>query len=496
MIMQSLAGRALLCLLAGSIFTLGLAPFDLKLLSLVSMALFTLALTDQSWRPSLMLGWCFGLGFFGAGVSWVYVSINVYGHAPLVLALTLTTLFCAGLALLFALQAAVFALLRPAQLGLRIILFACLWVAFEWLRTWLLTGFPWLFAGYVALDTVMAGWAPVIGVLGVSWLVAVTASAVAEIVIDRRASRGITLASWIVSIAGAGYLLSSVQWTEPTGKARKVAIYQPNIALEDTWDRDNAPILLNDFLEHANAYSPSSDLVVWPEGALPFYFDQAPGYMSELRRIASSNEGTIVTGMPTRIGNRRFNSIVAVGQSSQAYNKQKLVPFGEFVPLEESLRGVIDFFDLPMSNFSKGDASQLPLSSSMGSLAPFICYEIVYPDFVAKGSRSSNLLITISNDAWFGSSHGPHQHFQMARYRALELQKPLIRGANNGITAIINEQGGIVAKLPQFERATLEDEVTPREGLTPFARLGSAPILMISLIFPLFIGIKARRQQG
>jgi apolipoprotein N-acyltransferase len=132
----------------------------------------------------------------------------------------------------------------------------------------------------------------------------------------------------------------------------------------------------------------------------------------------------------------------------------------------------------------------------MGSLAPFICYEIVYPDFVAKGSRSSNLLITISNDAWFGSSHGPHQHFQMARYRALELQKPLVRGANNGITAIIDEQGGIVGKLPQFERATLEDQVTPRRGLTPFARFGSAPILLISLIFPLFIGTKARRQQG
>ena len=496
MIMQSLAGRALLCLLAGSIFTLGLAPFDLKPLSLVSMALFALALSGLSWRPSLLLGWLYGLGFFGAGVSWVYVSINVYGHASLALALMLTTLFCAGLALLFAIQAALFSLLRPAQIGLRIVLFACVWVAFEWLRTWLLTGFPWLFAGYAALDTAVAGWAPVVGVLGVSWLIAVTAAGVAEIVIDRVMSHGIKLALWIVSIAGAGYFLGSVQWTQPTGDARRVAIYQPNIALQDTWDRNNAPVLLNDFSDHAKAYAPSSDLVVWPEGALPFYFDQAPGYMSELRRIASYNEGTIVTGMPTRTGSRRFNSIVSVGQSSQTYNKQKLVPFGEFVPLEDSLRGVIDFFDLPMSNFSKGDASQLPLSSSMGSLAPFICYEIVYPDFVAKGSRSSNLLITISNDAWFGSSHGPHQHFQMARYRALELQKELIRGANNGITAIIDERGGIVSKLPQFERATLEDQVTPREGLTPFARFGSAPILLISLIFPLFIGIKARRQQG
>jgi apolipoprotein N-acyltransferase len=369
-------------------------------------------------------------------------------------------------------------------------------VAFEWLRTWLLTGFPWLFAGYTALDTVVAGWAPVIGVLGVSLLIAVTAAGVAELVIDRSVSRGMLLTTWIVLLASTGYLLGLAEWTEPAGEERTVAIYQPNIALEDTWDRNNAPILLGDFLAHAKAHAPSSNLVVWPEGALPFYFDQAPGYMAELRRIGQESDSTIVTGMPTRTGERRFNSIVSVGQSSQTYNKQKLVPFGEFVPLEDSLRGAIDFFNLPMSNFSKGEAGQLPLSSTIGSLAPFICYEIVYPDFVAKGSRSSNLLVTISNDAWFGSSHGPYQHFQMARYRALELQKQLIRGANNGITAIIDERGGIVGELPQFERATLEGQVTPREGLTPFARFGSTPILLLSLIFPLFIGIKAKRQRG
>ena len=182
-----------------------------------------------------------------------------------------------------------------------------------------------------------------IGVLGVSWLLAVTASGVAEIAIDRRASHGIALASWVASIAGSGYLLSSVRWAEPTGEARKVAIYQPNIALEDTWDRNNAPILLNDFLEHAKAYAPSSDLVVWPEGALPFTSIRLPVIHVRTATHCGSNEGTIVTGMPTRSGSRRFNSIVSVGQSSQTYNKQKLVPFGEFVPLEESLRGASTF---------------------------------------------------------------------------------------------------------------------------------------------------------
>ena len=377
------AGRALLCLLAGSIFTLGLAPRSEAPVPRRHGPL-ALALTGQSWRPSLLLGWCFGLGFFGAGVSWVYVSINVYGHA---------TRFSAHVNDLI-LRRTGASIRHPSSCP------RCLdplnsryASSYSLASGWLSNGFE---LGCLQLPLAIrricsagyrSGW---MGTSRCAWgvLAIRSASGVAEIMVDRRASGGITLASWIMLIAGAGYLLSSVHWTEPTGEARKVAIYQPNIALEDTWDRNNAPILLNDFWSMLRLMRPR--LISWFGQRRPaFYFDQAPGYMSELRRIASNNEGTIVTGMPTRAGNRRFNSIVSVGQSSQTYNKQKLVPFGEFVPLEESLRGVIDFFDLPMSNFSKGDASQLPLSSNLGSLAPFICYEIVYPDFVAKGSHSS-----------------------------------------------------------------------------------------------------------
>jgi apolipoprotein N-acyltransferase len=238
-----------------------------------------------------------------------------------------------------------------------------------------------------------------------------------------------------------------------------------------------------------------ADLVVWPEGALPFYFDQAPGYITQLRELATDNGATIITGMPTRAAGQRFNSIVAIGDDLETYNKQKLVPFGEFVPWESQLRGLISFFDMPMSNFSVGDSRHQRLNTFVGPLAPFICYEIVYPDFVARGSKESNILITISNDAWFGTSHGPHQHFQMARYRALELQKPLVRGANNGITALVDFNGDVAAQLPQFERDTLRAQVQPRTGLTPYAQLGNWPALLISLLFLAFVIIKAQRHR-
>ena len=238
---------------------------------------------------------------------------------------------------------------------------------------------------------------------------------------------------------------------------------------------------------------------------MPFYLDQAPNYIARLNQLGEINDASIVLGVATREGSQRFNSIVTLGNAADEYRKQKLVPFGEFVPLESQLRGLINFFDLPMSNFSRGSKDQGSLMTGIGELAPFICYEVVYPDFVAKRSRTSQILVTISNDAWFGTSHGPNQHFQMVRFRSLELQKPTIRGANNGITAVVLPSGEVDKALPQFEKGNLILSVEPHEGLTPFARWGSGPVILLSLLLLLpsitsaaasvarKIGIKAQR---
>ena len=487
--------RALLCLVAGLAFTLGLSPFDLKLASIASVGCLFLAIQGQGWRQGALLGWIYGVGFFGAGVSWVYVSIHIYGQAPVGLAAALTAIFCGGLALLTGIQSALFCAVQPRDALSRIALFTALWVVFEWVRTWFLTGFPWLFIGYAAIDTPIEGWAPVLGVLGVSLILVSTACTAAEVLNVKTRRSAAYLGLWLLVIMSSGFLMKTVEWTQKVGAENSVAIYQPNIAIEENWDRRNAQRFLSDFYDHAVTHAAVADLVVWPEGALPFYFDQAPGYITQLRELATENGATIITGMPTRAAGQRFNSIVAVGEDLETYNKQKLVPFGEFVPWESQLRGLISFFDMPMSNFSVGDSRHQPLTTVAGPLAPFICYEIVYPDFVAEGSKDSNILITISNDAWFGTSHGPHQHFQMARYRALELQKPLVRGANNGITALVDFNGDVAAQLPQFERDTLRAQVQPRSGLTPYAQHGNGPVLLISLLFLAFVIIKAQRHR-
>ena len=193
-------------------------------------------------------------------------------------------------------------------------------------------------------------------------------------------------------------------------------------------------------------------------------------------------DSTLVTGIPTRDATGRYNSIIALGAGSGTYHKQKLVPFGEYVPFERWLRGVIDFFDLPMSQFIAGPEIQSPLVAGDLAIAPFICYEIVYPDFVQRHAANADVLITISNDTWFGRSIGPWQHFQMARFRAAELGRDLIRGTNDGISALITADGAISVTASQFSESVITGSIQPRSGHTPFGTTGSLPVWVFALI--------------
>ena len=421
--------------------------------------------------------------FFGAGVSWVYVSIHVYGNTPVWLAISLTTLFCGGLALLFATQAGLFARLASKHTAWKIAQFASLWVLFEWVRSWLLTGFPWAYAGYGALDSPFAGWIPIVGVYGCSWLLVLLGCLWVEALHQPR-----ILSRWAIAAAGTGLVTTSgvlwegITWTTAQGEALTVAVVQPNVPLEEKWDPRQRPRILAEFSELTTGLHQTYDLVVWPESALPGYRDRLRAVIDPLDQQAEITGSTLITGIPTRDSTGRYNSIIALGAGSGTYHKQKLVPFGEYVPLERWLRGLIAFFDLPMSQFSAGPANQRPLMAGDVSIAPFICYEVVYPDFVQRYGSTAALLVTISNDTWFGKSVGPWQHFQMARYRAVELERDLIRGTNDGVSALISAEGLITSSAEQFREAVITGNVQPRTGQTPFALTGSLPVWVFSLI--------------
>lgn len=467
----------LLALIAGLIYPLAFDPVGWWPLVLISPALGWWTLHDITNREALLRGWLYGAGLFGLGVSWVHVSIHVYGATPLWLAVPMTAVFAAGLALYFA---ALFGLTR--RLGGGALVFAGAWVLLDWVRGWLLTGFPWLYPGYALVDTPLAGLAPLGGIWLLSLAAVVTGLAVAVLIKDHRRSWMLLVPAALAWIGGA--LLEPGQWVEPAGEARPVALVQGNIPQDRKWQetqRDTTRRIYRDLSQNL----PEGALVIWPESAITEFYQDARPFLEQVSETQKANGGGLITGVPWRRHSGTewlfHNSITVVAGGAGTYHKQRLVPFGEYVPLDSVLRGLMPFFNLPMSSFTPGAADQDNLQALGRELSPFICYEILYPALVAERSRGSDALLTISNDAWFGTSAGPHQHFQMARLRSLETGRWLLRGTNNGITAVVGPDGKTRARAPQFERTVLVSEFRPMEGTTPFMRFGGTPWLLLAL---------------
>ncbi|MFV1874120.1 MAG: apolipoprotein N-acyltransferase [Oleiphilus sp.] len=503
-------------LASGALQTLSLAPFGdwfLGPISIVIILLATKALNapSQSFK-GFQFGWFFGLGLFGSGASWVYVSIHTYGYASPFLAGTLTLLFVAGLALFPALSFYLFGKLKTSSKTGNALLFTACWVLGDIFRTYFLTGFPWLFLGYGHLNSPLAGWIPIAGVYGLTALS--VASGVALyfcaslllkglpfLVKGKKPSNKVSFRShyhpkktafklcfitcmslfWL-----SGPTLNSITWTEKIDHELSVAVLQTNIPQEEKWKPSQRYKTLH-LLEQMTTHALGQDLILWPETAVPLLYDRARPFLDKISALASSQNSNIISGIPFRQLIEKnehilHNSIVSIGHGDGIYHKQKLVPFGEYVPLQDVLRGLIAFFDLPMSDFRTGSADQVPLTSGAFQVSPFICYEVVYPDFVRNNIKGSQFLLTISNDSWFGESIGPLQHLEMAQMRAAENQRYMVRGTNNGVSAVIDQKGQITAQTEQFVKTTLFSTIQLYQGETPFMRFGSWPIVFISLV--------------
>ncbi len=477
-------GAVLLALFSGSLITLSLAPYNIWSASIISCCLYLGLLRLCNTRDAILYGWLYGLGMFGTGASWVYVSIHDHGNASIPFAIFLTALFAALLALLQALFAWVYVrFFRDLMAGM-LFGFPALWVLFEWLRSWLLTGFPWLFIGYSTLDTWAAGWAPVGGVFSLSFICAFSASCLYLAYMRRHSQAYLIYGTMIAALWLTGWQLQQARWVAPAHeKPLSVAMVQANIPQQLKWQRAYYQPSLELYRQMTEPLLGTS-IVLWPESAIPNDYQTTQDFLQPLAAAAADKGTALITGIPWREGDSReyFNSVVAMGQGSGHYHKQRLVPFGEYVPLEGRLRGLIDFFNLPMSSFTAGEPEQRPLLAHDFRVAPFICYEIVYPELVRDSARNSDLMLTISNDTWFGSSIGPIQHLQMARMRALENGRYVIRATNNGISAIIDEQGHIQVQSEQFVRTTLHGTVEVLLGSTPYSRIGSTPMIVICFV--------------
>lgn len=484
----------LLLLVAGALQTLTFSPFHWWWLGPPAILLVLLACLQADPKALFRAGWLMGLGLFGTGASWVYISISVYGNTSAPIALLLTAAFVAGLALFPALTFWAWGKLAGTHPVRRLILFPALWILGDWVRGWLLTGFPWLYLGTAHVDGPLAGYAPLFGVFALTFLVVASGVALYGLIwllSRQRRAAAAALAAPLLLAWLAGPLLAKFNWTERQPEPISVAAMQGNIPQQIKWDPEFLIEQIHIYLD-LSAEDWNRDLLLWPETAIPLPQDRAAPIFERILDELGPNS-TLITGIPWHGFSERLedftyhNSIMALGQGDGFYHKRKLVPFGEYVPMEQWLRGLIGFFDLPMSSFTRGPAQQSPLRVRDKRVMPFVCYEIAYPDFVATHARHTDLLITISNDGWFGHSLGPLQHQQIARMRALETGRFLLRGTNNGITAIIDDRGQVTDTIPQFTRDTLRGEVYLVKGNTPYMQAGSWPILTLAAILIVFV---------
>ena len=488
-----------LALGAGVLVPLGFAPFGWFPLPLLALAMALPAWLENGSRRGFWRGWLFGLGQFGFGVGWVHISIYQFGGNSLPVALAITFCMVAVLALYPALIAALLAALwRRDRAPWRVVLaLPVVWLLLEWVRGWLLTGFPWLALGISQIDTPLATLAPLGGTLAVSFAAALSAGLLWAVFAAVSHPGRLLALVLLAGLWGGLWGWGGRDWTEPAGEPFRATLVQGNISQTRKWQPEELGRTL-DLYRTLTETSWESRLVVWPETAVPiFYENVVDGYLDELQAVARLNATDILLGIPyrDRASDRYYNSMLALTDAGHAlYYKRHLVPFGEFLPFRDLLGEALRFLHVPMSDFSRGPAEQSPLRLAGQPVGITICYEDVFPAEMHSVLPEATLLVNVSNDAWFGDSIAPHQHLQIARMRALESGRMLLRGTNTGISAIIGPRGEVRARSPQFEIHVLHGMVEPRQGATPYIRFGDAPIIGLALLLGMLVLVRRSRR--
>ncbi|WP_164503520.1 apolipoprotein N-acyltransferase [Pleionea sediminis] len=491
----------LYALIAGAVYPIGLAPLSVwPVLFLSVSALLYLCHLANDKQLKWTCYW-YGVGFFGVGASWVHVSIHEFGHAPLVLSVFLTVVFVFFLALFKMMIGWLVSFVR-IKFGSNgfWLSFPIAWVFLDWVQSIFLTGFPWLYLGYGLVDSLFSGWLKWIGVNGATFVIVFLLSFSGWSLTQwNRNKAGISAALagvWIAIIAIGSYLAYSKSGTTRVTSELNVALVQPNIPQADKWKRENLLTYLKRYDAMTEPYW-NSDLIVWPEAAIPSLKHRVDNWLDMWNEKATRNNSELVLGIPIYDFKKEkiFASMISLGQTNNQYDKQHLVPFGEFVPFENILRGLIEFFNLPMSGMSAGNSEQKAMQLERLNVYPAICYEIAYSDlfktFIESVDNDNiNVIVTISNDAWFGKSWGPYQHFQIARARAIEFGVPVIRSTNTGITAVINHNGKVISQIPQFTQQVLAGKFTFSNVPTIYSKMGAAGFWLVVLILSsIFSGI-------
>ncbi|MCP5143443.1 MAG: apolipoprotein N-acyltransferase [Gammaproteobacteria bacterium] len=463
---------------AGGLFACGFAPVGLPLVSCLSLAVLYLFLRQAPVRQGILTAYLFGLGMLGAGVSWVQVSVHQFGLPYYSFSVSVTALMIALLAVFTALVGWVMGRWAPASGPWRVVAFAAAWTLSEWVRGWAFSGFPWLYAGYAMIDTPLVGFAPVAGVLSMTFLCALVSAAFAEAiraVSVLRAMVAAVVATGLIQLAG--FTLKHHSWTSPAGIERSATLVQGNIEQARKWDPEQLGPTMDLYRTLTEPHLGDA-LVIWPETAIPALAHVLRDYLTAMDGLARDRGTTLLLGIPIYSAEDGFrNSVIALGAANGRYDKRHLVPFGEYMPFRDLLGPLLRALKIPMSDFRPGPSEQVAITANGFGIGVSICYEDAFSREIRKSMPDAAVLVNVSNDAWFGDSLAPHQHLEIARMRAVEFQRYLLRATNTGISAIIAPDGTVTATLPQFQAGAVSGRYMPMTGVTPFAKFGNLPLL-------------------
>ncbi|MGM0517167.1 MAG: apolipoprotein N-acyltransferase [Pseudomonadota bacterium] len=490
--------RSLASVVAGATLVLAFAPFTFWPAAVLAPAILFALIHGQRPARAFRLGWWFGLGQFGVGVSWVYESFTLFGGIVAPAAVLITALFVMGLA--FYPAGAAWLTARVARERGRaawMVAFVSSWVLVEMLRAWLFGGFPWLNLGISQVDGPLVGWLPLVGEYGVTALLLVMAVLLVRLAgvlwaYPRRMPKMAMPAIALAVIPVASLPLASVEWSRPAGEPLRVGLVQGNVPQMQKFDPEFFRRTI-DIYRDLTGSLPPVDLVIWPETAVPRVLGDLPELRADLDEMAREGDFRMMTGTFSRdAAGRYYNALVGLPDGMGEYRKRHLVPFGEYFPL----RGIIEkmpwLFEVPMSDLSAGRPEQAVLSLNGITLGASICFEADFSRDIRASLPEAHMLVTVSNDSWFGESFSPHQHLQMARARAIEFRRPMVRVTNTGISAMVDEQGRVRKSLPTGERGVLVESITPREGATPLTRYGAWPVMGVMGLLLLLLSVFLR----
>jgi apolipoprotein N-acyltransferase len=486
-------------LVAGALFTFSFAPLNLWPFAILMPALLMWLWQGAAPKRAGWLGFWFNAGTFSVGTYWLYISLKLIGGAPLVLALFLMAAMVCILSAYHFLVGWLVARFLPRRGALRwLVGIPAVWLLLEWLRSWFLSGFGWLALGYSQTDTWLGNLAPIIGQFGIGLLVLLLAGALLTVLLGNPRERVVAGALFAI-VWAAGYGAARIEWSQPFGRPITVAAIQGAVPQDEKWIGENLEAIVSLYAKLTReAYG--VDLIVWPESAAPAIFNDMIPFYDELYAQASMHGSALLIGA-LREGEEKkyYNSVLALDPGARQpgwYDKHHLVPFTEFFPVPPFVRNWLRLMDLPYADFTHGAADQEPLEVAGQRVSVGICYEDAYGSSQLHALETATMLVNVTNDAWFGKSSARYQHLQISRMRAMEADRPMIRVASNGVTAAIDERGHITARAPEYAANVMRVTVQPRTGLTPYARTGNWPVVILALVLGLLSAYLERSRKA